>query len=113
MGSLIALAVRLCSAAQARHATRPKAVGEAPLPADDAAELEHEAAELQAARNAEAARKYPSLPETYYRRALVGLIRAALMRPPAWADTAARPTPGAWCSCCRRSPPATGGRWQQ
>ena len=64
MGSLIALTVRLCSAAQARHATRPKAVGEAPPPADDAAELAHEAAELQAARNAEAARKYPSLPET-------------------------------------------------
>ncbi|WP_376091226.1 hypothetical protein ACE7GA_21340 [Roseomonas sp. CCTCC AB2023176] len=34
-----------------------------------------------------------------------GLRRAAMLRPPAWADAAAIPSPGARCSCC------VGHRW--
>jgi hypothetical protein len=29
-----------------------------------------------------------------------GLRRAAMQRPPSWADPAARPSPGCFCSCC-------------
>ena len=36
---------------------------------------------------------------------LDGFRRAALMRPPSWADPAARPSAGSYCSCCR------GRRW--
>ena len=31
---------------------------------------------------------------------LAGLRQAALQHPTSWADPAARPTPGCWCSCC-------------
>ncbi len=34
-----------------------------------------------------------------------GLRRAALQRPPSWADPGARPSPGCFCSCC------LGRRW--
>jgi hypothetical protein len=36
---------------------------------------------------------------------LRGLRGAAMQRPPAWSDPAARPSPGCWCSSCR------GRRW--
>ena len=101
MGNLRALAARLRAAAAARHATEPEAGGAPPPPADDAADLAHEAAVMQAAREAEAAGTYPTLPEAEHRAALVGLMRAALMRPPSWpAAAATRPTPGAWCGAC-------------
>lgn len=40
-----------------------------------------------------------------------GLLRAALARPPTWADVEARPPPGAWCACCVRHRPDADGRW--
>ena len=98
MGSLRALAARL------RAAAEPQAKGEAPPPADDAAEM-------QAAREAEAAGAYPVLPEAEHRTALVGLMRAAMMRPPSWANATTRPPPGAWCGCCSRHCAEAGGRW--
>ena len=111
MGSLRALAARLRADAEARHATEPKAGGDAPPPADAAAELAHEAAAMQAAREAEAAGTYPTLPEAEHRAAVAGLMRAALMRPPSWADTTTGPTPGAWCGGCSRHYAEAGGRW--
>ena len=113
MGSLRALAARLRAADEARHAAEPQAEGEAPPSAHDAAELAHEAAVMQAAREAEAAGAYPVQPEAEHRAALAGLMRAALMRPPSWADATTWPTPGAWCGCCSRQQPEAGGRWWQ
>ena len=34
-----------------------------------------------------------------------GLLNAACQRPPSWSDSAATPSPGCWCSCCK------GYRW--
>jgi hypothetical protein len=81
-------------------------------PADDAAGMAHEVDEMQAFHDAEAAGAYPVLPAAEHRAATAGLMRAALMRPPAWADTTARPAPGAWCGCCGRAE-RNGGRWWQ
>jgi hypothetical protein len=114
MGSLRAFAARLRAADEARRTSQPQAEGTAPPSAADAADLAHEAAAIQAAREAEAAGAYPVLPEVEHRAATAGLTRAALMRPPAWGERPdCRPTPGAWCSCCGRNPPAEGGRWWQ
>ena len=38
-------------------------------------------------------------------RMVRGLLDTARQRPPSWADTAARPSPGCWCSFCH------GQRW--
>jgi hypothetical protein len=113
MGTLRDLAARLRAADEARHAAEPQAEGKAPPSADDTAELAYEAAAIQATREAEAAGAYPVLPEAEHRAALGGLMRAALMRPPSWPNATYRPTPGAWCGCCGRNPPAEGGRWWQ
>lgn len=114
MGSLRALAARLRAADEARHATKPPAEGETPPPADDAADLAHEAAVMVAAREAEAAGAYPTLPEAEHGQALAGMMRAALMRPPAWAERPdCHPPPGAWCGGCSRQQPEAGGRWWQ
>ncbi len=83
-------------------------------PTDDAADTAHEAAAIQATREAEAAGAYPVLPEAEHKAATAGLLRAALMRPPSWGERPdCCPAPGAWCSCCGRTPPAQGGRWWQ
>jgi len=55
------------------------------VPADlagDAADLADEAAAMLVAHEAEEAGAYPTLPEAAHQAALVGLMRAALMRPP-------------------------------
>jgi hypothetical protein len=44
------------------------------------------------------------------RRMVRGLLAAAAQRPPAWADPASVPPPGAWCTCCGRHH-RRGGRW--
>jgi hypothetical protein len=73
-----------------------------------------EAAAMQAFREAESAGAYLPLPEAEHRAATTGLMRAALMRPPAWGERPdCRPPPGAWCGCCGRNPPSYGGRWWQ
>lgn len=114
MGALRDLAARLRAADEARRAAQPQPEGEAPPSAEDAADLAHEAAAIQATREAEAAGAYPVLLEGEHRAALGGLMRAALMRPPAWGERPdCRPAPGAWCSCCARNPPAVGGKWWQ
>jgi hypothetical protein len=45
-----------------------------------------------------------------HRAALAGLLGGAPTRPPAWADPASVPPPGAWCTCCGRHH-RRGGRW--
>lgn len=105
-GSLRALAARLRAADEAQHAAEPAA--------KDAADLAREADAIKATREAEAAGAYPVLPKAEHGAALGGLMRAALMRPPAWGERPdCRPAPGAWCGCCGRNPPAEGGRWWQ
>jgi len=112
MGTLRDLAARLRAADEARQAAQPPTVGDVPPSAEDAADVAPEAAAIQATREAEAAGAYPVLSEAEHRAATGGLMRAALMRPPAWGERPdCRPTPGAWCGCCGRNPPAEGGRW--
>ena len=114
MGNLHALAARLRAADEARHAAELPAGRETAPPFDDAADLAREADAIKATREAEAAGAYPVLPEAEHGAALGGLMRAALMCPPAWGERPdCLPPPGAWCSCCGRNPPAFGGRWWQ
>lgn len=40
-----------------------------------------------------------------------GLLVAGLQRPPAWSNAASVPPRGAWCGCCARYQPESGGRW--
>lgn len=68
-------------------------------------ELDHERAEVDAALAAEARGDMGQpLPAADHQRYLAALRGSALQRPPSWADHAARPSSGCWCSCCR-------GRW--
>ena len=39
------------------------------------------------------------------REAVASMMRAALQRPPSWANAASPPSAGCWCSCCH------GRRW--
>jgi len=78
MGTLRALAARLRAAAATRHEAEPVPDGTN----TDAVDLADEAAVMLAAREAEAAGAYPVLPAAAHQAALVGLMRAALMRPP-------------------------------
>jgi hypothetical protein len=65
---------------------------------------------IAATMRAEAAGLLPVLPPAEHERHVAGLERAALQRPPSWADPSP-PPPGAWCGCCSRARPERGGRW--
>ncbi|WP_431305324.1 hypothetical protein [Sediminicoccus sp. BL-A-41-H5] len=75
------------------------------------ADLAAERAEIQAAREAEARGEYPIKPEAEHRAHLAALRLSGLQRPPAWSDVTWAPPPGAWCGCCGRHTPQSGGRW--
>jgi len=79
--------------------------------AEPDADLAAERKAIAETMRAEAAGALPVLPEGDHRDHLAGLEKAALQRPPSWADAAAVPPPGAWCGCCTRARPERGGRW--
>ncbi len=81
---------------------------------ESVAEAAAEAEVIQSVMNAEEAGALPAAPPERHAAATGGLMRAALMRRPAWGERPdCRPAPGAWCGCCGRNPPAVGGKWWQ
>ncbi|MCX7684350.1 MAG: hypothetical protein N2Z67_03645 [Acetobacteraceae bacterium] len=96
---------------EAARLLRLAAAGAAGLAEPDP-DLARERAVIAAARVADAAGEGPvPQPEADHRDHPAGLERAALHRPPSWADVSALPSPGARCSCCSRHRAEAGGRW--
>lgn len=70
-----------------------------------------EAAERNAIQAEASGKLGAPLPAEEHARAVLGLLRAARQRPPAWGNVASVPPVGAWCGCCGRHRPEAGGRW--